>query len=332
MNAHVLALSLTLATLSSTASAGTPADDTTPWVADFDRAAEIARRDGKALLVDFTGSDWCSWCIRLDREVFGKDAFLSRATERFVLVELDFPKGTEARMRVPNPARNAELQAKYEIRSFPSILVLNADGELLGRTGYRPGGAEAYAEHVESLLARGLEAVGIAQRLEANREEASLPDLRAALAFLGEVDLMETPAARRLLGPVRQALESPVLELEALTALLRAGISDADLQARVLEHDPKNRRGIFELSVLAQFENVTAEAELPVACKRADELLALAKVHDRDVGVAVFATAAHWCQSFLGDAERARGFAKRAISLGLENDELRGRLQAILDA
>ena len=62
------------------------------WVADFDVAVKQAREQGKHLLVDFTGSDWCGWCIKLHDEVFAKEAFLKAAQEKYVLVALDFPR------------------------------------------------------------------------------------------------------------------------------------------------------------------------------------------------------------------------------------------------
>ena len=94
-----------------------------------------------------------------------EEAFLRSATERFVLVELDFPRGEEARSRVPNPRRNAELARRYEITGYPTILVLTPDGEVLGRTGYRPGGAESYAAHVEELRSHGRRALALAPRI-----------------------------------------------------------------------------------------------------------------------------------------------------------------------
>ncbi len=61
------------------------------WMTDFDAAKARAAAEGKPLLVDFTGSDWCSWCIRLKKEVFDKPAFAEYARDKFVLVEVDVP-------------------------------------------------------------------------------------------------------------------------------------------------------------------------------------------------------------------------------------------------
>ena len=61
------------------------------WVNEFEKAKQTAATEGKDLLMDFTGSDWCGWCIRLHKEVFDLDAFKTAAPKNFVLVELDYP-------------------------------------------------------------------------------------------------------------------------------------------------------------------------------------------------------------------------------------------------
>src|SRR3954469_19158244 len=62
------------------------------WQTDFKKAQEQAKTDKKLLLVDFTGSDWCGWCIKLNREVFSKPEFKDYATKNLVLLEVDFPR------------------------------------------------------------------------------------------------------------------------------------------------------------------------------------------------------------------------------------------------
>ena len=121
------------------------------WGTDFEEAKAAAAERGVPILVDFTGSDWCGWCIRLKEEVFKKDAFIEYAKENLVLLELDFPMRTE----LPEALReqNEALRERFRIRGFPTILLLNAEGEELARTGYRRGGPEAYIEHLQELLA-----------------------------------------------------------------------------------------------------------------------------------------------------------------------------------
>ncbi|HEY0368963.1 MAG TPA: thioredoxin family protein, partial [Chthoniobacterales bacterium] len=65
------------------------------WLTDLKEAQEQAKSGNKLLLLDFTGSDWCGWCIKLDREVFSKPEFKAYAEKNLVLLELDFPRGRE---------------------------------------------------------------------------------------------------------------------------------------------------------------------------------------------------------------------------------------------
>src|SRR5689334_15851945 len=61
------------------------------WLTDLPTALAKAKAEGKSVLMDFTGSDWCPWCIRLRKEIFDQTAFQKFADENLILVELDFP-------------------------------------------------------------------------------------------------------------------------------------------------------------------------------------------------------------------------------------------------
>ena len=120
------------------------------WMTDFAAAKIKAAAEQKPLLLDFTGSDWCGWCIKLDKEVFSQKAFKEFAADNLVLVELDFPRGKEQSEDLK--AQNKALAEKYEIRGFPTILVLSPEGELIEKTGYQRGGPEAYVAHIKEIL------------------------------------------------------------------------------------------------------------------------------------------------------------------------------------
>lgn len=121
------------------------------WTSDFDAAKAEAAKDNKSLLMDFTGSDWCGWCIKLNEEVFQKDAFKEGVKDKFVLVELDFPQDT-SKLSEETQKQNAELQEKYGIQGFPTIVLADAEGRPFATTGYQEGGAESYVEHLDKLL------------------------------------------------------------------------------------------------------------------------------------------------------------------------------------
>ena len=63
------------------------------WMTNWEEAKAKAKAENKPILINLTGSDWCGWCIKLDKEVFSKKEFKDYAKENLVLVELDFPQG-----------------------------------------------------------------------------------------------------------------------------------------------------------------------------------------------------------------------------------------------
>lgn len=119
------------------------------WETNFEKAKATAAKENRDLLLDFTGSDWCAWCIRLHEEVFEKTAFKQEAPKHFVLVELDFPQAKEQSEELKK--QNEKLQKMFKIEGFPTILLLDSKGRPYARTGYEKGGAAKYLEHLAGL-------------------------------------------------------------------------------------------------------------------------------------------------------------------------------------
>ena len=120
------------------------------WTADYKGAQTQAAEQSKDLLLDFTGSDWCGWCIRLNNEVFSQDGFKSYADENFVLVELDFPND-KSKLSEQTQAQNEELRKRFEIGGYPTVYLADESGKPYAITGYQRGGPEAYVEHLKEL-------------------------------------------------------------------------------------------------------------------------------------------------------------------------------------
>ena len=117
------------------------------WTDDFEAAQKQAEKEGKLLLVDFSGSDWCGWCKKLDKEVFAKPEFLKGVKKDFVLVMIDSPRD-KSLLSEKAAKQNPELQKKYRISGYPTVLIMDAAGEVLDQTGYRDGGAKAYVKYL----------------------------------------------------------------------------------------------------------------------------------------------------------------------------------------
>ena len=119
------------------------------WTDDFDAARKLAEKDAKPMLVLFTGSDWCIWCQRLEEQVLSQHAFSTVIPKEMVAVFLDFPN--DGSVKPQRRMRNEELARKYGVRGFPTVLLMDAEGKPFARTGFRPGGPEAYVKHLREL-------------------------------------------------------------------------------------------------------------------------------------------------------------------------------------
>jgi protein disulfide-isomerase len=119
------------------------------WTTDLPKAQAQAKTENKLVMMDFTGSDWCGWCIKLNREVFSQPEFADYAAKNLVLVEVDFPR-TKQQTKELQKANDA-LQTKYRIEGYPTIIVLNGAGQKVGQLGYMPGGPKAFIAELEKL-------------------------------------------------------------------------------------------------------------------------------------------------------------------------------------
>ena len=131
------------------------------WLTDIKAAQDQARSQNKLILVNFTGSDWCPWCIRLKNEVFSKPEFASFADENLVLLEVDFPR--QKPMSPDVKKANGKLADQYKVGGYPSVHVLDADGQSLGQTGYLPGGPNPFVTKIKSIAGNRLQPKTVAQ-------------------------------------------------------------------------------------------------------------------------------------------------------------------------
>ncbi len=119
------------------------------WHTDFAKAQELAQKENKPMLLFFTGSDWCGWCKKLNKEILTQKEFVRWTEKNVVPVEVDFP-------RKPNPKlvkQNNELQQKYKVRGYPTLLLTTPAGEVFAKTGYmRNSNGKKYVAHLKDLM------------------------------------------------------------------------------------------------------------------------------------------------------------------------------------
>jgi protein disulfide-isomerase len=119
------------------------------WLTSLEEAQQEAKAQRKLLLLDFTGSDWCGWCIMLDKEVFSKPVFKEYAKKNLVLLELDFPR--MKKLPAETSAQNERLAMQFRIQAFPTVVVMDSNGKPIGALGYMRGGPEVFIAELEKL-------------------------------------------------------------------------------------------------------------------------------------------------------------------------------------
>ena len=133
--------------LASTAFAAAP-EKSAKWLDDFAAAKTEAKKAGRPILIDFTGSDWCPWCIKFDEDILSTGKFAAYAESKLVLVLADFPNHTAQSTALKQS--NQELAAKFQANGYPTFVLLNSSGTEIGRqVGYLRGGPDAFITELE---------------------------------------------------------------------------------------------------------------------------------------------------------------------------------------
>jgi uncharacterized protein YyaL (SSP411 family) len=125
------------------------------WNSSLAAALQQAQATQRPVLAVFSGSDWCKPCMMLKQEVFDQPEFVQFAKDRFVLARFDFPRNKKNRLPDAQTKLNEEAAAKLNKEGeFPRVVLISPTGQVLARTGYRPGGPTAYDAYLEQLLAK----------------------------------------------------------------------------------------------------------------------------------------------------------------------------------
>ena len=221
------------------------------WMTDLDAAKAKAAAENKAVLVDFTGSDWCGWCVRLRKVVLDTPEFEAYAKDKFVFMEVDLPQNPKFDTALR--ARNEELAKQYGVNGFPTIMVLTPQGELAGGfNGYVPSVAAA-SERLNAALATAellkkaesqqgaekLDSLLKAYRSLPKKMQDSAVSLRKRIIALDPQDTLGMARQQKIedqRNAFQSALSSALSKAEALAAIEKA-LADAY---------PENKSGILQ--------------------------------------------------------------------------------------
>ena len=123
------------------------------WLVDFEKAKAQAAKEGKSILMEFTGSDWCPPCIQLEKNVLSKEAFKTGAPKNFILLKLDSPR--DKSKQTPEEIEQYQVLSKqYAVQGVPTIFLTDAKGKPYWQTvGYSGDPADKYVANLNAQLA-----------------------------------------------------------------------------------------------------------------------------------------------------------------------------------
>jgi len=110
------------------------------WYTDVKEAINLSVKQEKPLFFFFTGSDWCGWCIKLQKAVFSKPEFKQWAIKNVILVELDFPRRTPISDELKK--QNRELANMFGVRGYPTVWFVSPKIEDAGKVNFNQLGSQ----------------------------------------------------------------------------------------------------------------------------------------------------------------------------------------------
>lgn len=228
------------------------------WQTNYPKALELAKSSSKPILLLFTGSDWCGWCSQLEQEALNTSEFIQTAGQHFIFVRLDFPLYNSIEPQVA--AQNKELRKKFDIRSFPTILIVDETGKQIGSTGYRAGGGKEFANHLIRIIS---DYKGYQNRVaDLNNSKLSEQDLQKMYEKARQ--LQREGEANAILKVGMQQNKNVYFLRERFRTLADEGkINDAETQkikSELLQVAPDVRQMSYDIAMI-EFEANCAELE-----------------------------------------------------------------------
>lgn len=117
------------------------------WQTDYQAALAKAKGENRHVFLFFTGSDWCSWCMRLKKEILSTPEFAGYSAEKLILVEIDFPR--KKKLGAALKKQNANLAEQYDIKGYPTVIILDGSGKKIDELGYQEGGPGPFIDRLK---------------------------------------------------------------------------------------------------------------------------------------------------------------------------------------
>lgn len=247
-----------------------PAFASVEWMTDLPAAQQKAGQEGKAVFVNFTGSDWCGWCVRMHKAVYSTQRFENFISDKFVPMEVDIPNRNDfdAQLRV----RNEQLCVRYNVQGFPTALILSPQGDVIG--GFN--GAIMDQNKVETVLTAALanlKKLNEAEKLDGSEKAKAMfavysslePRLRDCAhelaAKIAELDTANETGIKRMLAA--KAQQQQVMEkLSKLQGDNAAQQAIAIIDEALAGDFPENRNNLLNLKAQILTEMATTKEDI----------------------------------------------------------------------
>lgn len=200
------------------------------WKTNYKETYEQAKATGKPLVLFFTGSDWCTWCTKLEREVFETPEFANSANQEFLFVLLDYPRKTSLPKHLTE--QNSQLKDKYKVSSFPTVLVIDDNENIILRTGYRKGGGQSYLKHLSEAVHGHRK---LHNKVEALDEQSPKQEELKQLYFKAQ-ELQQKDLMTQVLNKALEQGRSPFFLTEKYRQLALEGQAESN-EARLLKRE-----------------------------------------------------------------------------------------------
>lgn len=222
------------------------------WTTNYEEATVQARNSNKPLFLFFTGSDWCTWCQKLEKEVLDTQEFAREAGNKFIFVRIDTPFNNPLPKKLTD--QNTILKKRFDIRSFPTVVILNSQEKQIGTTGYRQGGPKAYVQHLDKI-------VGDFSQYNSRVDDLGkkkLSGLELKKLYSKAKELGRTSDAVQIIQEGIETKDNHFFLIEHYRHLVSHGQQHDDesvtLRQRILSRDPKNRRFTHYQVAVIDFE------------------------------------------------------------------------------
>lgn len=233
------------------------------WMTNYEAAVNKAKEASLPLFIFFTGSDWCTWCSKLEEEALDTPEFADAAGKKFVFLKVDFPRETPQDPAIKQ--QNKQLQAKFNVRSYPTIVIFDQkQQQQIGVTGYRPGGGRQFASHVLKMVSDYQNYTKKMQNVN-NPREPQLSGVELKQLYEKSRELGLNNDFHPLIQLGLNSNQKSYFQLEHYRLLAEEGLSHsadaANLRQQLLSEDPTNEDKTHYKVAVIDFEAYSDDLE-----------------------------------------------------------------------